>query len=64
MLVVAVSAGLRIAAESAGSGVGIVVGVVVGVLTAPLAALAAAVLYFALRGAERAEPVTDSPPPS
>jgi hypothetical protein len=64
ILVVAISAGLRIAADSAGSGVGIVVGVVVGVLTAPLAALAAAVLYFALRGAERAEPVTDSPPPS
>lgn len=49
ILVSVVSAGIELAADSAGTGVGIVVTVVIGVLTAPLVALASAVLYFELR---------------
>jgi hypothetical protein len=54
ILVIVLSGGLQLAADSAGTGLGIVVRVVVGVLTAPLAALAAAVLYFELRHREQA----------
>ena len=53
-LVVVVSSGIEIAADSAGTAAGIVVRVIVGVLTAPFSALAAAVLYFELRAADRA----------
>lgn len=48
-LVIIVSSGIEIAADSAGTGAGIVARVVVGILTAPITALAAAVLYFDLR---------------
>jgi hypothetical protein len=67
-LVIIVSSGIEIAADSAGTGAGIVARVIVGILTGPISALAAAVLYFDLRAAsgERAaadSPVAPSPPP-
>ncbi len=56
-LVLIVSAGIEIGADSAGTGAGIVARVIVGILTAPISALAAAVLYFDLRAISR-EPVS------
>jgi hypothetical protein len=50
-LVLFVSSGIEIAADSAGTGAGLVARVVVGVLSAPFSALAAAVLYFELQKA-------------
>jgi hypothetical protein len=48
-LVIIVSSGIEVAADSASTAAGIVARVVVGILTAPITALAAAVLYFDLR---------------
>lgn len=48
-LVIIVTSGIEIAADSAGTGAGIVARVIVGILTGPISALAAAVLYFDLR---------------
>lgn len=67
-LVLVVSAGIEIGADSAGTGAGIVARVIVGILTAPISALAAAVLYFDLRAASGKRvaadsPVAGSPPP-
>jgi Uncharacterised protein family (UPF0259) len=53
-LVLFVSSGIEIAADSAGTAAALVARVVVGVLTGPFSALAAAVLYFQLRGAGQA----------
>jgi hypothetical protein len=72
-LVIIVSSGIEIAADSAGTGAGIVARVILGILTAPISALAAAVLYFDLRAvasapsSERApaadNPAAGGPPP-
>ncbi|MFI4991270.1 MAG: YciC family protein [Solirubrobacterales bacterium] len=67
-LVIVVSSGVELAADSAGTGAGIVARVIVGILTGPVSALAAAVLYFDLRAVsgERAAtdvPAAGSPPP-
>jgi hypothetical protein len=67
-LVIIVSSGIQIAADSAGTGAGIVARVIVGILTGPISGLAAAVLYFDLRAAsgERAAadgPLAAGPPP-
>ncbi|HEX8714859.1 MAG TPA: YciC family protein [Solirubrobacteraceae bacterium] len=48
-LILIVSSGVELAADSAGTGAGLVARVVIGVLTGPLSALAQAVLYFDLR---------------
>jgi hypothetical protein len=67
-LVIIVSSGIQIAADSAGTGAGIVARVIVGILTGPISGLAAAVLYFDLRAASgervaRDAPIAAGPPP-
>jgi len=61
-LILIVTTGIELAADSAGTGAGLVARVVVGVLTGPISALAQAVLYFDLRGARGA--ATAAPPPA
>ncbi|HTZ86859.1 MAG TPA: hypothetical protein VMB05_09345 [Solirubrobacteraceae bacterium] len=61
-LILIVTSGIEIAADSAGTGAGLVARVVIGVLTGPISALAQAVLYFDLRAASREAPVTTPPP--
>jgi hypothetical protein len=64
LLLIALAAltfGLTIAAESAGTAAGIVVRVVVGVLTAPFASLAQAVVYFDLRDLREPRPAAGGP---
>ncbi len=56
-LILIVSAGIELAADSAGTGAGLVARVVIGVLTGPISALAQAVLYFDLRKAHAAATV-------
>ncbi|HEX3909074.1 MAG TPA: YciC family protein [Solirubrobacteraceae bacterium] len=63
-LVLIVSSGVEIAADSAGTGAGIVARVIVGILTAPISALAAAVLYFELRTASAAGTPEPAVPPA
>ncbi len=65
-LILIVSSGVELAADSAGTGAGLVARVVIGVLTGPLSALAQAVLYFDLRDAHAkasAEPPIVGAPP-
>jgi hypothetical protein len=59
-LVLIVSSGVEIAADSAGTAAGLIARVVVGVLTGPFTALAEAVLYFELRRTKSA--VADTAP--
>ena len=61
-LVVIVSSGVEIAADSAGTAAGLIARVVVGVLTGPFTALAAAVLYFELRRAKTGVAGADATP--
>lgn len=68
-LVIIVSSGIEVAADSAGTAAGIIARVILGILTAPISALAAAVLYFDLRavsgeGAPAGAPGADSFPPA
>lgn len=60
-LVIIVSSGIQIAADSAGTGAGIVARVIVGILTGPISGLAAAVLYFDLRAASGERVAADGP---
>ena len=65
-LILIVSTGVELAADSAGTGAGLVARVVIGVLTGPISALAQAVLYFDLRAAQTSStvepPITGLPP--
>jgi Uncharacterised protein family (UPF0259) len=65
-LILIVSSGVELAADSAGTGAGLVARVVIGVLTGPISALAQAVLYFDLRSAHAKAagepPIVGAPP--
>ncbi len=63
-LILIVSSGIELAADSAGTGAGLVARVVIGVLTGPISALAQSVLYFDLRtvhAGTREPPITGTP---
>jgi len=62
-LILIVTTGIELAADSAGTGAGLVARVVVGVLTGPISALAQAVLYFDLRAAASEAAVARTTPP-